>query len=501
MVALWEKSAFYDESPTDLSLGRQLRTFQFIHAMKPSADVLIIGAGLSGLAAATFLKHKQPDISLLVIEKEEQAGGAVRSHLEEGYLAEGGPHGFLDNCLESRVLIHEAGLTDEVEKAPLSEFVRYICLNGQLNLIPQSPGKIIRAPLMPWTGKLRVLADLWKKPLPDEPSVAEWVEHRFGKAVLPFADAVFTGTYAGDIARLRIDGVMPGLRELEREHGSVLRGGIAKLLANRKAKKKDKKARKGLPAMTSFSTGMARLPQAMAAKLIPNQEIMYRTAARSVEQTSHGWLVRTGQLELAARHLIVALPVNRCLELLTDAGLPEPPIQSIPEARLATVALGFTDKAKVPFGFGYLAPEQEQRFALGTLFSSQMFPGRAPAGHVLVETLVGGRRHPERLDLPDEEIISKVYEDIRQLMELPEPPVFSRVLRPRWGIPQLEEGYPGLLAWRNRVHEMVDSLHVCGFGWQGIGINDMHKEAWKMAKRILSGRQQAGGAEVKGVYF
>ncbi|CAK8721756.1 MAG: protoporphyrinogen oxidase [Candidatus Electronema aureum] len=468
--------------------------------MNSSKDVLIIGAGLSGLAAATFLKHKQPDISLLVIEREEQPGGAVRSHLEEGYLAEGGPHGFLDNCLESRVLIHEAGLANEVEKAPLSKFVRYICLDGKLNLIPQSPGKIIKAPLMSWPAKFRVMADLWKKPLPDEPTVAEWIEHRFGKAMLPFADAVFTGTYAGDIERLKIEGVMPGLRKLELEHGSVLRGGIAKMLAARK-EKKDKK-RKGLPAMTSFRTGMARLPQAMAAKLIPNQEIMYRTAARSVEQTGNGWLVRTGQLELHARHLIIALPVNRCLELLVGAGLPEPPMQSIPEAKLATVAMGFAaDKAQVPFGFGYLAPEQEQRFALGTLFSSHMFPGRAPEGHLLVETLVGGRRHPERLELPDEEIVARAYEDIKQLMELPDPPVFSRVLRPRWGIPQMEEGYPALLAWRNQMHEMLDSLHICGFGWQGIGINDMHKEAWKVAKRILSGVQDGGTAEIKGVYF
>ncbi len=193
---------------------------------------------------------------------------------------------------------------------------------------------------------------------------------------------------------------------------------------------------------------------------------------------------------------------NRCLELLIGAGLPEPPMQSIPEAKLATVAMGFAaDKAQVPFGFGYLAPEQERRFALGTLFSSHMFPGRAPEGHLLVETLVGGRRHPERLELPDEEIVARAYEDIKQLMELPDPPVFSRVLRPRWGIPQMEEGYPALLAWRNQLHEMLDSLHICGFGWQGIGINDMHKEAWKVAKRILSGTQDGGGAEIKGVYF
>ena len=97
-------------------------------------------------------------------------------------------------------------------------------------------------------------------------------------------------------------------------------------------------------------------------------------------------------------------------------------MSSIPEARIATIALGFTDNAQIPYGFGYLAPESENRFALGTLFSSHMFPGRAPGGHVLLEALVGGRRHPERLELDDEAMIEKVYEDLSQLLVLPEKP-------------------------------------------------------------------------------
>jgi oxygen-dependent protoporphyrinogen oxidase len=500
---------YYRPEPANTNKYKLKNCLTEFSIMKSSAEVLIIGAGISGLAAATFLKHKQPDISLLVIERGDHPGGAVKSHIEEGYLAEGGAHGFLDNCLESRVLINEAELADEVEKAPLSDFVRYICLDGKLNLIPQSPGKILKAPLVSLTGKLRVLGDLFKKPLPDEPTVAQWVEHRFGKSLLPFADAVFTGTYAGDIERLKIEGVMPGLYKMEQEYGSVLKGAFHTMRSARskqgKEKGKEKKKKKGLPAMTSFKAGMGRLPQAMAAKLILNQEIMYRTEARSIERTDEGWLVRTGQLELRARHLIVALPVNPCLKLLADSNLPSdfsaPPMQSIPEARLATVALGFTDKANIPFGFGYLAPDREERFALGALFSSHMFPGRAPRGHVLLEALVGGRRHPERLELSDEEIIENVYNDLKQLIDLPEPPVFSRVLRPENGIPQLEEGYPSLLNWRKTLHDTKDNLHLCGFGWQGIGINDMHKEAWKMAKRILSGMQAETGEEVKGVYF
>jgi oxygen-dependent protoporphyrinogen oxidase len=131
-----------------------------------------------------------------------------------------------------------------------------------------------------------------------------------------------------------------------------------------------------------------------------------------------------------------------------------------------------------------------------------MFPGRAPKGHVLMETLVGGRRHPDRLELDDEEMIEKVCNDLGQLIDLPEGPGFARVMRPRAGIPQLEEGYPALLQWRNDIQDAHHGLHVCGFGWNGIGINDMIKEAKKVADSVgEDSSRQEGKEEVKGVYF
>jgi len=463
-------------------------------------DVLIAGAGLSGLSVAQFLRIERPELSVLVLEKGERPGGAILSHSEEGYLAEWGAHGFLDNCEESRTLISAAGLEKEVEKAQLGKFVRYICLNGRLNLIPQSPRKILTSSLVPLSAKLRVLADLWKKPLPGEPTVSAWVAHRFGRALLPFADAVFTGTYAGDIDRLRIDAVMPGARKLEHEHGSLIRG----LLHKRKTMKtSDPGKRPVLPAMTSFQNGMSRLPQALAAGLQLNNELFYRTEVTRISPVQEGWEVQTTLHSIRCRHLVLALPINRTLNLLDPVSeVAAPPLREVPEVRIATVAMGFTDKAQVPFGFGYLAPESEKRFALGTLFSSHMFPGRAPRGHILLEALVGGRRHPERLDLGDEELIKRVYEDISQLLVLPEKPCFARVLRPPGGIPQLEEGYPALLDWLDKVHSDHSGLHICGFGWHGIGINDMTKEARKVAGRIVQGGDRKDGStEVKPVYF
>jgi protoporphyrinogen/coproporphyrinogen III oxidase len=460
-------------------------------------DVCIVGAGISGLSAAAFVRDERPDLRILLLEQAADPGGAIATFCESGYLAEWGPHGFLDNCAESRDLIRLAGLESEVTTAPLGRFVRYVCLAGRLHCIPQKPLAILRQPLIPWTAKLRVLADLWKRPLAGEPSVAQWVKHRFGKALLPFADAVFTGTYAGDIERLSIDAVMPGVRELERVHGSVIRGAIGKARAARK----EGKAKKGLPAMVSFKDGMAMLPRHLAAGCTARGEIVYGNAVCGVIKQQEGWLVQAEQGSVRCRHLILALPVNRCLELLARA-LPAtpPPLAAIPEARILSVLLGFDRQARIPFGFGYLAPEREQRFSLGALFSSHMFPGRAPSGGQLLEALVGGRRHPERLELDDETLIREVFADLRQLMELPSP-CFTAVLRPRSGIPQLEAGYTSLLAWRQRLHTDHPDLHLCGFGWKGIGLNDMIKEARRIAETIWTKTTVHERTEVKGVYF
>lgn len=256
-----------------------------------------------------------------------------------------------------------------------------------------------------------------------------------------------------------------------------------------------------MPAMTSFSGGMARLPKRLAAGFAERGEVVYGTSVHSVIREQDGWRVRSEQDERLCRHLILALPVNRCLDLLAKA-LPTlpPPQPAIPEARILSVLLGFDHQARIPFGFGYLAPEREQRFTLGALFSSHMFPGRAPAGHQLLEALVGGRRHPERLELSDAQLIESVYTDLSQLMELPRPS-FTAVLRPRCGIPQLEEGYTGLLAWRHSLQAAHADLHLCGFGWKGIGLNDMIKEARHIAGMICTQSAVQEGPEVKGVYF
>ena len=462
--------------------------------MKQPYDLVIIGSGLSGLALAHFFQKQRSRAKVLLLEKEARPGGAIRSFSRDGYLAEWGPHGFLDNSEASGEILIDTGLEQEAQRAPLDSFVRYVCLNGRLRMIPQSPGKIIASSLIPFSAKLRVLAELWQKPLPGEPTVSQWITHRFGPALLPFADAVFTGTYAGDFDRLSIDAVMPGVRSLEKEHGSVIRG----LIKKKKEKKKQGKKKTGLPAMVSFPQGMTRLVEVLAR----DKDIRYETEAERIRVTERGgWQINAGGETHIAHALALALSVNQTMALLAASGYPAP-APSLAEARIANVLMGFTGSAQIPFGFGYLAPEQEKRFALGALFSTHMFPGRAPAGRVMVEALVGGRRHPEKLDLSDSELVEQAYGDLKQLIHLPEPPCFTRVLRPSHGIPQLEAGVLRLQAWRTKLMQELPGLFICGFGWHGIGINDMTKTARQLAAAIARGGSAAmDPATVKGVYF
>jgi oxygen-dependent protoporphyrinogen oxidase len=452
-------------------------------------DVIIIGSGLSGLSVAQFLGRKAPELSVLLLEKSDRPGGAVRSFHREGFLAEWGPHGFLDNCPESQELIESLGLGSRVQKAPLGQFARYLCKRGRLQELPQHPKKFLLSPILSPAAKLRILADLWIKPVQGDPSIGVWAAKRFGQAILPLVDAAVTGSFSGDYQRLSIDAVMPGVRELERQHGSVIRGLL------HKKKIQSGKPKNGLPAMQSFPNGMEELTQNLAR----HKNIRLECTVDSIAREEGEWIVLADSERLTAKNLVVALPVNGALPLL--APLSPPPMDTIPVARLANVVLGY-ENADIPKAFGYLAPERENRFCMGVMFSSAMFPDRAPASMSLVEALVGGRRHPERLELDDEELAGRAHEDIRQLLHLPEAPQFVQVLRPASGIPQLETGHGRLLDWRGELKTRHPDLHITGFGWEGIGMNEMIKNAHRLTQVILE--QQHGTPaphEVRPVYF
>ncbi len=295
--------------------------------------------------------------------------------------------------------------------------------------------------------------------------------------------------------KLAADGVMPGIRELEKKHGSVIRGLIAKKRTSTEER------RPSLPAMTSFRQGMQTLSDRLVAFMQPELELLTGCRVESIKKVDSGWEVISDKGLFSAANLVLALPINSSLALLKDIDTTMP-ATTIPEGKIATVALGFDKEVTLPPGFGYLIPDNENRYTLGTLFSSNMFPGRSPGGCSLIEVLIGGRRHPERLTCDDNALIDHALCDTRDILHINRPPVFSKILRHDNGIPQPEQGYPELLAWRNRLTAEHQGLFVCGFGWDGIGINDMIKTARRVAEAVMAGdRDQERESPIKKVYF
>ena len=459
--------------------------------MKNCHDVIIVGAGLSGLSAAHFLHKLSPDLDVVLLEKESRSGGAIMSFEEEGFQGEWGPHGLLDNTEESQEILRDTGLYEQCQQAPLGDFYRYVCHKGKLERLPQSLMTVLTTPLVPFFGKLRALADLWKKPREEDQSIGDWVTYRFGRGILPLVDAAITGSFAGDYTKLSIDAVMPGVRRIEKETGSVLRG-----LIKKKKEGAAKKKKMRLPSMLNFPEGIEKLIHTLA----EHKKIKLSTQAQKIDREEDSWRIETNKGTWYGKSLLIALPVNSSLQLLGH--FKRPPLQKIPTSRIINVLMGFTDTATIPYGFGYLAPEREERFTLGAMFTSHMFPNRAPKGHVLIEALVGGRRHPERLELSDQELIDNVYADIKQLIDMPEPPMFTKVLRTKHEIPQLEMKHTELQLWREAIEKEQKNLYLCGFGWDGIGMNPMIKSAKKSAEAILLGEQATQKKDdVKPVYF
>jgi oxygen-dependent protoporphyrinogen oxidase len=449
--------------------------------------VAVIGAGVTGLTAAWRLTQAGHEVR--VLEASQRPGGFVRTEASGGWLFEAGPNSFLESP-ESARFLRDAGLSEErVESSPQA-LNRYVVLRGRLVAFPRPDNlaALVSTPLFSLGAKLRITAEAGRKPAERaaDISVADLVREHFGAEVLDRVVQPFVGgIFAGDPERLSAKIAFPKIWEAERTTGSLVRAGMAGARGRRES---------GLPAaasVVSFRSGLRALPSALASRLRPGS-LVCGARVRSVSAAVGGrWHVlwegaAPGAEEFGA--VIAAVPAWALADL--EVGGPgERPLAALAGAEhppIASVFLGFRrGQVSHPLdGFGALVPAAEKRSVLGIIFSSSLFPGRAPEGHVAVTAIVGGALQPERARADEGERLSRTLHDVRELLGASGEPVFARQACWDRSIPQYNLGYGDFLEAISRAEESLPRFYVGGIARDGISLPDAIASGERLAKRV-----------------
>ena len=446
-------------------------------------DVAIIGGGISGMAAAYELQRR--GVSARVVEAGSRPGGVIRTERFDGWVVDGGPDSLLVQKPAAVALCRELGIADRLVST-LTPRTAYVMRDGALYPIAEGsflgfPLKFMalaRSPLFSIGGKLRLAAELVvpQRGGEDE-SIASFVRRRFGQEAVDYlADPLLAGIHAGDAERLSVRSLFPRLLEAERQSGSVLKAFRALNV---------KPSPQG--AFVSLPGGTAELAEALAASLAPDTILCN---ARALELRRNGmWRVETAGQRVEARAVILAAPayvtggllrsLDTTLAALCDA---------IPYASTATVAFGYrAEQVAHPMkGSGFVVPRVERTALLAGTWVTSKWPGRAPAGHVLLRAFLGGGRDPHRLDAGDAELIETARRDLTTLMGISGEPIFARLFRWTRQSPQYEVGHQQRVAAIDQHVANLPGVFITGSGFRAIGIPDCIADGRETATRAAA---------------
>ena len=457
--------------------------------MTGQRDVIVVGAGISGLTVAYFLRRA--GVSVTVLDPGDVPGGTMKTVTDGEWMVETGPNSALETTPLFGEMFDGLGIAGERLYATPAADRRYILRNGVLHPLPMSPGAFLTSSLWSVAGKLRLMKEPFVGRAEQEETVAQFVRRRLGEEFLEYAINPFVaGVYAGDPAALSVRAAFPKLYALEERYGGLIRGMVRGAGERRKRAERAKDRAR----MFSFRRGMQTFPIALGRSM--GDELRLGCTATSVERkTSPGgappFVVRYrregGPGSLEAPAVVLAVPayiagdfVRPFSEALGAAleGIFYPPV--------AEVFLGFpASRVGRPLdGFGYLVPAKEERKILGTIWSSALFPGRAPAGHVALTTFVGGARQPVLAGLDDDALTGIVASELRSIMGVKGDPVFAKIVRWEKAIPQYNLGHLALVEEIRNFERGVPGLYLCGNYRGGIAVGDCLMSGEGLARRI-----------------
>jgi oxygen-dependent protoporphyrinogen oxidase len=469
-------------------------------------SVAIIGAGITGLTAAFYLKRK--GIPVTVYEAGGHVGGVIQSIRRDGFLAECGPNTLLETSPKIAQLVRDAGLASRrLDSDPKAE-ARYVVRYRRPIAMPSSQLGIFTSELLSAKAKLALLREPFVPRRRDgrEESIAEFVVRRLNREFLDqMIDALVAGIYAGDPHQLSVQQAFPRLAELEARHGSLIKGQI---FGARERKRRGEIAKDRAPKF-SFDEGLQVLPDTLAAQL--GDTVKLNTPVTKLTQMEGGWRVSTatGEAEHGAviycgtAYKLAELQIERSAGLRpgesripnragSETGVPLYPtldLGAFSEIRyppVASVVLGFRreDVAHPCQGYGMLIPKVEGFRILGTIFSSSLFPNRAPAGHVTLTSYVGGARQPDLASRSADELVALACEDLRVLLGVKGRPVFEHTMLYPKAIPQYNLGYGRYRELISTVENRAAGLFLAGHYREGVSLGDSIVSGCNVVERV-----------------
>lgn len=466
--------------------------------------LVVVGAGVAGLAAARTALDARPELDVVVLERSPRAGGLVETeHTGEGFVVEHGADCLVTTKPAGMDTVRQLDLAGEVvtgTEAPRTAFVvrrgRLVPLPAGLAFgVPASALEMLRTPVLSWPAKVRMGLEPLLSPGPhvDDESVASFVARRFGRQMVDrVIDPLLGGVHGVPADELSVRACLPRMRELERAHGSVVAG----MQRERRGRKRRAASAPGaLPPAISLRRGMGALPEALARSL--GGRVRLGAEVRAVERRAGGgYRVRlAGGEHLDADAVVMAAPAHVASALVAPLSVAlATMLARVRHGRVDAVTLGFRqrDLGHPLAGTGFVVPASEGRATRACSWSSVKWPGRAPEGSVLMRSVL----HAPEMD--DEALVSVARSDLRELMGVEADPVLLRVRRIERALPVYEVGYLDRLEAMRHEAAGLGAFALAGNAQGGIGVPDCIQSGREAAGAVLgalSGRRQHAAGE------
>lgn len=456
-----------------------------------SDRIVIIGGGISGLAAAHRVLELNPAAQVIILEASNRLGGTIETEHRDGFLIERGPDSFISEKPQAVALAKRLGIESRLIETNETYRRSFIVRNGRLRPVPE--GFQLLAPSRMWpfitsdifslTGKARMAADLI---LPrkrvngaTDESLASFVRRRLGVEALDrMAQPMVGGIYTADPETLSLRATLPRFLEMEREHRSLI---LAMLRQGRAQKSGTSGARYSL--FLSFDRGLQVLVDAVT-RIKADFRVMTRAQRLTFDR---GWTITTDTGEVfKADAVCLALPAYIAASLLT--GELADKLRRIKYASTATINFSYRRAAIAhPLnGFGFVVPYIEKRSLIACTFSSVKFPGRAPDGHVLLRAFAGGALQPEIFALDESELAARVEADLRELLGINEAPLFVKTSKWERSMPQYEVGHLDRVNEIEKLVSELPGLTLAGNSYRGAGIPDCIRSGETAAESMVT---------------